>query len=102
MDTSAYSKITINQFKGLYKRGLPDNCPQDHAICCENLSFNKRGECLTRDGMIASENCGHDIVRMFLSVTGHNFFGSGDILLTLDTSGNIYQESNPSPIFSYP
>lgn len=97
MDTSAYQKITINQFKGLYKRGLPDNCPQDHAICCENLSFNKRGEALTRDGMIASENCGHDVARMFLAVTSN-----GDFLLTLDELGNIYQNNDPAPIFSAP
>lgn len=74
---------------------MPDNCPQDHAICCENVSFTKPGEVLQRDGMIVSENVGHNVVRMFLAVTSH-----GDFLLTCDGSGNVYSNDNSTPIFS--
>lgn len=95
MDLSAYSKNTISAFKGLYKRGMPDNCPQDHAICTENTDFRKPGQVSQRDGMIVSLNAGHPVVRMFLSVTAN-----GNSLLTADGMGNIYSSNSGTPIFT--
>lgn len=97
MNLTNYKKDSLTKFMGLYKRGIPDNCPQDHSICNENCNFNKAGEVLTRDGMIASMNAGHPVIRFFLSITT----AGGAQLLTLDESGNIYKDSDPTPIFSY-
>lgn len=90
-----FEKITIDNFRGLYKRGLADECPFDHAICCENVVFNKRGEVSSRPGMAASVYLAHDCRRMFLSV-----IDSTNRLLTLDSSGNIYHDDDATPIFT--
>lgn len=82
-----YEKLTISQFNGLYKRGLPDECPIDHAICCENCTFTNQGEVSVRPGLTASFALSQDTIRMFEAHTS----SSGAVLLTLDSAGNLYQ-----------
>ncbi len=91
-----YEKVTIDKFMGLYKRGLADECPQDHAICCENVTFNKKGEVSSRPGISPSVYLAHDCRRMFLAINK----GTLASLLTLDSSGNIYADDDAMPIFS--
>lgn len=91
-----YEKITINEFNGLYKRGLADECPKDHAICCENVVFNKRGELSSRPGISPSTYLAHDCRRQFLAINK----GTSGALLTLDSSGNLYADDGGSPIFA--
>lgn len=102
MDLSAFEQNSITQYKGLYKRGLPDECPPDHSICNENCNFQKTGEVRSRDGMVGSEYVGHAVTRQFLSITGTNVQAPVAILLTCDGNGHIYQNDNPSPILTAP
>jgi hypothetical protein len=90
-----YTKTTISEFKGLYKRGIPDETPIDHAICCENNDFHEKGEWSTRGGAGVSLSLNHSTSRFFLANTN----GTAH-LLTLDFSGNIYADSNGTPIWS--
>lgn len=92
-----YEKVTISKFRGLYKRGLADQCPSDHAVCCENVIFNKMGEVSSRYGIAPSVYLAHNVTRMFLA----NNKGIQASLLTCDGNGNIYQDGNSSPLFSW-
>lgn len=92
---SEYEKITIKDFKGLYKRGMADNCPIDHAICCENVIFEKKGQYSTRPGISVSYALNHTTKRQFLGATGANLH-----YLTMDFAGNLYKDNNGTPIFS--
>src|SRR6185369_12071710 len=91
-----YEKIEIEEFKGLYKRGIPDQVPPDHAICCENIVFSQAGQVQKRGGIAPSLALNHPVRRMFEG----EIEGVGLIMLTLDWNGNIYRDANPTPIFS--
>lgn len=90
-----FTKISIADFKGLYKRGIPDETPIDHAICCENNNFHEKGQWSTRSGAGVSMALNHSTIRFFLANTN----GTAH-LLTLDAFGNIYADSGGSPIWS--
>ena len=94
---SEYTKVTVNDFKGLYKRGMADQCPADHAICCENVTFHEKGQFSTRPGTGVSLALSWNVSRIFYANTA----GVGH-LLTLDFSGNLYADTNPTPIYSNP
>lgn len=91
-----YQKIEIEEFKGLYKRGMPDQVPPDHAICCENVVFYAGGQVQKRPGIAPSLALNHAVKRMFEG----EIDTVGLIMLTLDWNGNIYQNNNTTPIFS--
>src|SRR5690242_8020777 len=93
-----YEKIEIEEFKGLYKRGMPDQVPPDHAICCENVVFSQAGQVQKRPGIAASYALNHPVKRMFEGVIDSVAL----IVLTLDWAGNIYRNNNNTPIFSSP
>lgn len=90
-----FEKVEVTEFKGLYKRGIPDETPIDHAICCENNNFHEKGEWSTRAGTGVSLALNHSTRRMFIANTA----GTAH-LLTLDFTGNIYKDSNGTPIWS--
>ncbi len=90
-----YTPLSIELFKGLYKRGIPDACPSDHAICCENNDFREKGQWKTRAGTGVSYSLNHSTKRFFLANTANVAH-----LLTLDFAGNIYKDNNPTPIWS--
>ncbi len=90
-----YTNTQITEFKGLYKRGIPDETPIDHAICCENNNFRKKGEWKTREGAGASLDLNHSTKRFFLGNTA-----GVPHVLTLDFAGNIYKDTDPTPIWS--
>lgn len=92
---SEYEKISITEFKGLYKRGMADNCPIDHAICCENVIFEKKGQYSTRPGTAVSYAMNHSTKRQFLANTT-----GVPHLLTLDFAGNLYKDNNGTPILT--
>ena len=93
-----YQKIETEDFKGLYKRGIADQCPPDHAICCENVRFSASGQVSTREGIAPSLALSHPVKRMF-EVAIDNV---GLIMLTMDWNGNLYQDANATPIFAAP
>jgi len=88
-------KTTIDTFRGMYKRGMADSCPIDHAICAENIQFNK-GQLAQRNGTKISLQTSWPIKRMFLAT----FNDANIIPITVDYNGNIYQGTNSIPIFS--
>lgn len=90
-----FEKVEVTEFKGLYKRGIPDETPIDHAICCENNDFHEKGEWSTRFGAGVSLSLNHSTRRFFLANTN----GTAH-LLTLDFFGNIYADSSGTPIWS--
>jgi hypothetical protein len=97
MSLEEYEKISITQFKGLYLRGLDDNCPLDHSTLAQNLRYNKNGECSTRDGIVSSlVVSGSNISRMFPATFDHNT----TIILTCDGSGKIYRSDTGGVLLS--
>lgn len=96
MHIQDYKPIVLDDFEGLYKRGSPDECPKDHAICCENLIFTAAREFRTRDGTGTSVATTWPVKKSCLAT----FNDSQVILITLDLSGNLYQGNNPTPLLS--
>lgn len=92
MDLSAYQKQTIKEFKGLYLRGLPDECPLDHSPDCLNVLMTKKGEVASRYGTSLSFELGHLIVREFAATINNSVH-----LLTCDGNGNIYLGTSDTP-----
>lgn len=90
-----FEKIEIEEFKGLFKRGMPDQCPPDHAPCCENVVFGAAGQVAIRGGLAPSYALNHPVKRMFEAT-----FDSGFHMLTMDWDGNLYIDQNNTPIFS--
>ena len=90
-----YNNTQITEFKGLYKRGIPDECPVDHAICCENNNFREKGQWRTRAGTGVSYSLTYNTRRIFLANTA-----GVPHLITLDFNGNFYADDDPTPIWS--
>src|SRR5665213_2686012 len=90
-----YTPLQITEFKGLYKRGIPDETPHDHAICCENNNFREKGQWKTRAGAGISYALNHSCKRMFLGNTA-----GVPHLITLDFAGNIYADNTGTPIWT--
>jgi hypothetical protein len=95
MNLEEFSKVTIDTFKGLYKRGIADQCPSDHAICCQNCDFTNPGQFSKRPGVAVSLVLSWQVVQQYLAT-----FPSYSTLVTLDVSGNLYSGNNPTPIYS--
>jgi hypothetical protein len=87
MDVTEYEKVTLNDFKGLYKRGIDDNCPPDHSTVCTNV-IHKRGQFMTRYGSRISKPYTWPIKRIFVSTINANL-----VPVTLDTNGIIRYDS---------
>lgn len=85
MVLSEFNKLSIQKFKGLYRRGLMDEVPPDHAAIVENMAFSQVGEVSTRPGAVTSLSLTHPVKRMFLSTNVQGYF-----LLTLDYSGKLW------------
>jgi hypothetical protein len=98
MHTQDYKPIVRDDFNGMYKRGSPDECPVDHAICCENIIFPAAKEFRTRDGIGSSLVTTWPIKKQFLA----SFNDATLVFLSLDFSGNLYQGNNPTPLLSIP
>ena len=92
-----YTKIPIEEFKGLYKRGMADQVPIDHAICCENVVFSHSGQWGIRPGVASSYALNHPVKRMFEGATDTALY-----MFTMDWNGNLYLDNNPVPIFTDP
>jgi hypothetical protein len=98
MNLKEFSKITIDNFKGLYKRGMADQCPSDHAICCQNVSFSNAGQVSKRDGTKTSLALNHKVKAQYLATFENP--GLALVMVTLDDNGNLYAGNNPTPIFT--
>jgi len=97
MNLKEFTAISIENFKGLYKRGMADQCPPDHAICCQNVKFTNTGEVAKRDGIKISLALNHKVKKQYLATFGP---GADFRMITLDDAGNLYQGSNTTPIFT--
>lgn len=92
-----YTKIPIEEFKGLYRRGMADQCPPDHATCCENVFFSNSGQVGIRPGTKTSLALNHPVKRIFEGASNGTLQ-----IFTMDWNGNIYINNNPTPVFSDP
>ena len=95
MYTPAFEKVTINRFKGLYLRGLADECPLDHSPECLNVNLSKLGEVSSRFGTSISFALNHLVVREFAASINNNL-----TLLTCDGNGNIYAGTSSTPLLT--
>lgn len=95
MDLKPYIKETLDQFNGLYQRGMSDQVPKDHSSSLSNVSFGNSGEVATRDGLSPSFAFSHPVRRLFISAINATLTP-----LTLDDTGNLYIGANPVPIFT--
>jgi len=98
MNLAEFQKIEIEQYKGLYKRGMADQCPPDHAICCQNVFFSNAGQVQKRDGTKTSLALNHVVKQQYLATFENP--GLALVMVTLDESGNLYAGNNPTPIFT--
>lgn len=90
MNLQEFQKISVSNFRGLYKRGDAGRTPLDHATDLSNMSFTNTGETFTRNGTMLSLALSHPVKRMFLATPT-----TGPTLLTYDGVDTIYQY-NPS------
>ena len=98
MDLTEDTLVTIDKFNGLWKRGMADTCPPDHAICCQNVKFPTPGQVDTRDGLAPSLTLGWNVKKQYLATYNNPDFNQS--LITLDDSGNLYSGTNPVPIYT--
>lgn len=95
MNIRGHQPITISEFNGLWSRDANENnnadsTPLDHFTDCNNIQFTQGGF-KTRDGIntfVAIPN----IVRMYTFNQE-----TGQSILALDSSGNIYDSGSPTP-----
>lgn len=85
-----HNPVTRDEFNGLWNRGEADSVPSDHFSDCNNLQFVHSGF-RTRDGLDTYIPI-RQIVRIYTYVQQ-----TGESLLGLDLSGNIYHSSSPTP-----
>jgi hypothetical protein len=78
-----HNPINLEEFNGLWMRGDEDSVPSDHFADCENIQYIESGF-ETRDGLDTLLARG-EIIRLY------NYrMQTGESLLLLDSSGNIY------------
>ena len=97
MNLSGYQKKTITAFKGLFARGSSSNVPQDHAVDCPNVWLNSPGDVSTRYGSQVNFALSHNVMAQFLATNSAKTH-----FLTMDDSGNIYRDDNPSVFIHVP
>lgn len=85
-----HNPIKIDDFNGLWARGGMDSCPPDHSPDCANVKFIQSG-IQSRDGFDIYQNF-RNVVRVYTYSQS-----TGDSLLILDSSGNIYHTASPTP-----
>jgi hypothetical protein len=105
-------KLTVEQFRGLYDRGNPDEVPLDHAQDCLNVIYTTDGFLRTREGLKKAitlpQNSG--MRRFFVMTaqpanigetgTGDPGASDGDSLLWLDNSNHLYIGNNTTPLYT--
>lgn len=56
MSLRDHEPIIIDEFNGLWRRGVRNNTPLDHFQDCENIKISSGGDVLTRDGIGPAQN----------------------------------------------
>jgi len=93
-----HNPLLIDNFNGLWKRGGQESVPLDHFSDCSDLVFNE-GEFLSRPGEdlfligIPPSNPYGSVARIYHYVFNNQVSG----LLVLDTLGNIFHTTSPTP-----
>jgi hypothetical protein len=85
-----YNKTPVKNFRGLYRRGTPEEVPKDHFVDSRNLSF-KPGSFGIRPGSSARLSFGtpvNDIAEWVNSLGQHLFIG-------IDSNGTIWLAGTP-------
>lgn len=97
-DLRDHQAIRIEEFNGLWDRGDKESVPLDHESDCNNvISFE--GGFRTRDG-ITIHQVGEEVNATYPnSIRAYKYVyrNTGDGLLVLDASGNLYHSKSPTP-----
>lgn len=83
-------KIVIEDFGGLYSRGMDDTIPPGHFKVCHNAAFNER-QIASRFGTKRSFTFSFRPTKLFLGVIGGTRF-----FLILDDQGLIHRDAGPA------
>ncbi len=90
-----HDPIVLEEFNGLWRRGDPESCPQDHFPDGNNWQSIESGF-ETRDGLDTLSGPGN-----VLRIYRYNSPTLGEGLLSLDTSGNIKHTAyNPTVVYT--
>jgi len=91
--TRDHKPVVIEDFGGWWNRGDPESAPSDHFIVADNIQFFHSGF-ETRDGLT---NYIQDLLPSLKIVRAYNFVTqTGDTILALDATGNIYHFVGPT------
>lgn len=90
-----HAPIVIEEFKGLWKRGDPEDCPLDHFTDCENVILPP-GKVTVRPP-IAEYLTGETILGNALRIYNYQLQGA-DSLLVLIEGGSIYHVISPTVV----
>ncbi len=90
-----HEPIVIEEFNGLWMRGDPEAAPPDHFSQAQNIQFEQSGF-KTRDGLDTYKAYGN-VLRIYTYVYITSGGNSAESLLILDTAGNIYHDTSPTP-----
>lgn len=95
-----HEPVELNEFKGLWRRGDPEEVPLDHFSDGQNFQFIGSGDIATRDGIDRHQNVAAplgNVVRIYNYITTQ---GSTLLALTYDgTTGRIYHVVNATTVF---
>lgn len=92
-----HTPLSIVEFRGLYDRGRLESVPPEYFTICSNVMFDER-EVLSRFGTSLSSINITNIRRIAL----YKRPGEATRLLILNSSGQLYDSTNPSPILEIP
>jgi hypothetical protein len=90
--TRDHNPVLIEEFNGLWKRGDDESTPIDHFSDCNNIKFIQSGF-QTRDGL-------DFYPKIFISNVARLYTFTHELLeslVVLDTAGNFYDTSSPTP-----
>jgi hypothetical protein len=98
--------IELNEFAGIWARGNPDEVPQNHAVDCLNMKLDSKGKAITRYGtsLLAAGPAGKVLIQFFQSGILPSPVANDTVSalnwIFLDNAGNLYMNSDTTPIYS--
>src|SRR6187455_3050729 len=95
-----HEPVVIDDFKGLFQKGDPEETPQDYFADCENIQYVGVGSFKTRPGVARHQNVAvplGNVVRIYNYITQDK---NTLIVLTYDgTTGKIYHVVDSTTVY---
>lgn len=95
-----HEPITLEEFRGLYQRGEPEDCPMDHFPECDNLESKGEFGFGTRSGVAISQNVAvplSNVLRIYNYPT--NTGNTQIVLVKNGANGSIYHVVDSTTVF---